>query len=252
MNTKARTTVTHPLSSTAPASLPAGMRIYAIGDVHGRDDLLADRHDQIRADLTALPVDNAVVIHLGDYIDRGPSSPAVIDRLIALDEFPARCICLFGNHEDEFLGFFEDPEHWSYWWYRYGGLDTLEAYGIDREFARVNPPTVVRDRLADAVPERHFAFLYSLSHWAQFGDYFFAHAGVKPGIPLSQQDEHDLIWIRDPFLNSQQDFGAVVVHGHTPGEGVVVRKNRIGIDTLAYSSNNLTCLVLEGSDRRIL
>ena len=228
------------------------MRIYAIGDVHGRDDLLAERHVRIRADLAARPVDEPVVVHLGDYIDRGPRSRAVIERLMAMDDFPARCICLYGNHEDEMLGFLKDPEYWSRAWFSYGGLETMANYGISADQVQRSSVHLVRDWLESLVPPGHLDFMRRLPRFARFGDYLFVHAGIRPGIPFDRQEERDLIWIREPFLESDADFGFVVVHGHTPNHHVVIRRNRIGIDTLAFQTGNLTCLVLEGDKRQFL
>jgi len=224
--------------------LPDGMRIYAIGDVHGRVDLLDAAFARIDANLTRSAPDRVVHILLGDYVDRGPSSREVLDRLVERAR-AHHMICLKGNHESYLVEFLHDPSVLGDWRH-FGGLETLRSYGLNPS---ANPSGVEEQRLANAfataLPGEHRQLLKKLGASFSCGDFFFAHAGVKPGIPLAQQSEHDLLWIRDDFLLSEQDFGKVIVHGHTPVLQPEFRPNRINIDTGAYATGRLTCLMIE-------
>jgi serine/threonine protein phosphatase 1 len=234
-------------------SVPEGMRIYAIGDIHGRDDLLGSLLAHVEEDARSRAGTRNVLIYLGDYIDRGLQSRQVLDRIVAGPPGGFEAVYLKGNHEAAMLEFLADANFGRTWKY-YGGLETLHSYGINELTLSDNPDDFIhaRDRLEQILPPAHRQFLEHLVLSAEFGDYFFAHAGVRPGIDLSRQVEEDLLWIRDGFLNSDQWFGKIVVHGHTPREQPVFRSNRIGIDTGAYMTNVLTCLVLEGQERGII
>lgn len=234
-------------------SAPAGMRLYAVGDIHGRDDLLAELLARIVRDGAQAPGLRKIIIYLGDYVDRGLQSRQVLDRLAAGPPPGFEAVYLKGNHEAAMLQFLADPAFGKTWKY-YGGLETLHSYGIT-ELTLSDDPAIfeqARAHFEAVLPVRHRDFLQRLQLSAEFGDYFFAHAGVRPGIALSRQIEEDLLWIRDEFLDWRGDFGRVVVHGHTPREAPVLRANRIGIDTGAYMTNVLTCLVVEDASRRIL
>jgi len=223
--------------SLAPASLPPGLRVYAVGDVHGCDERLALLHAQIAEDAALRPADRVVLIHLGDYVDRGPDSAGVIRRLLGEPPIPgAEVVNLRGNHEALLLaGYGPAAEPQAEWaWIANGGRTTLASYGEEAD-----------SRARDSIPADHLTFVQGLAPSWQAGGYFFAHAGVRPGVALPQQDPHDLMWIREPFLTSDADFGAVVVHGHTPRNAVELRPNRINIDTGAVFGGPLTCLVLE-------
>lgn len=232
----------------ATPEVPPGRRVYAVGDIHGRLDLLRRLHLLVEEDARARPGPLNVLVYLGDYIDRGDASPAVIDLL--LDEpLPGfETVHLKGNHEDSLLRFLEDIEVGPAW-LLYGGAETLLSYGVrpprpaggDRELQRAQRE--FRTRL----PERHRRFLAGLRLTHEEGDYLFAHAGIRPGVPLERQQEADLLWIRDEFLLSDADFGKIVVHGHTITARPDVQRNRIGIDTGAFASGTLTALVLEGT-----
>lgn len=236
------------------AQTPAAVRLYAIGDVHGRDDLLAAAHARIRADLAAAPPGDYRIVHLGDYVDRGPESAAVIERLAALGRADPRVVSLCGNHDEMMQAFLVDPVAAGEQWFANRAADTLASYGVDA------PPVVTSYRqlvelgeaLAAALPATHRAFLDALPRSVRFGDYFFCHAGIRPGVPLDAQDPADLIWIREPFLTDRRDHGAVIVHGHTPVATPDVRTNRINIDTGVVFSGRLTTLVLEGTGWRFL
>jgi serine/threonine protein phosphatase 1 len=227
---------------------PAGSRIYAIGDVHGRADLLRRLQGLIHEDAYRRQAPRNVVVYLGDYVDRGDESPAVIDLL--LDEpLPSfESFYLKGNHEESVLRFLEDTSVGPAWLF-YGGAQTLRSYGVRPPEVPINPRELARAQrdLAEKLPPRHRRFMQDLALTHIEGDYFFAHAGIRPGTPLDRQTEQDLLWIRDDFLLSDENFGKIVVHGHTITERPEVRRNRIGIDTGAFSSGRLTCLVLEGS-----
>lgn len=237
----------------AAARVPEGLRIYAIGDIHGRVDLLRQMHEMIGADLAAAPIARAQVVYLGDYIDRGLESRQVVDLLLDEPLAGVERVHLMGNHEEVLLQFLEDPGVGPNWFF-FGGDATLYSYRVPGA-----SPAIPADRLANVqeqfrnvLPARHLAFYQSLGAMHQAGDYLFVHAGIRPGVPLAAQSPADLFWIRNEFLDSTADLGAIVVHGHTIMPEPVVRPNRIGIDTGAYASGRLTCLALEGESRRFL
>ena len=245
-----------PVAQAAPrrAFTPAQHRIYAIGDIHGRLDLLTVLHGDILADREAKPHDGTdVVVYLGDYVDRGPYSREVIECLLS-DPLPGfTAVHLMGNHDEAMLRFLEDVTIGP-GWASFGGESTLLSYGV-----RTTPDMIgmrrfesMRQQLVEKIPQRHVAFLRGLELSYQAGDYLFAHAGIRPGVPLDRQEPEDLLWIRETFLLSGVDHGKVVVHGHTPTDAPEVRPNRIGIDTGAFASGILTCLVLDGEERRFL
>ena len=223
----------------APASLPEGQRVYAVGDVHGCLDRLLAMHELIAGDLAARPADSAVLVHLGDYVDRGPDSAGVIARLAAgspLTKAPA--INLMGNHEYMMLAALVSGETSAIeLWLANGGADSLSSWGV--------PRSAQPKEWSSYLPKAHLVFLRDLAVCHELGGYLFVHAGIRPGIPLDRQSRHDLLWIREPFLSSEQPFGPVVVHGHTPRQEPVIRPNRIGIDTGAVMGGALTCAVLE-------
>lgn len=234
-------------------AVPEGLRIYAVGDIHGRDDLLADLLARIEQDARRGEPFRNILIFLGDYVDRGLQSKQVLDRLTGPAPAGFERVFLKGNHEQALLQFLNDAAFGKTWKY-YGGLETLHSYGITELTLTDDPAAFERARVEfnAALPEAHRLFLDALQLSAEFGGYFFAHAGVRPGIALHRQIEEDLLWIRDDFLESSSSYGKVVVHGHTPREEVVVRSNRIGVDTGAYMTGVLTALVLEGRERRFL
>lgn len=223
----------------APATLPPGQRIYAIGDVHGCLDRLATLHELINQDLDARPVDNATLIHLGDYVDRGPDSAQVIEWLHAGHSVRADSVInLMGNHEEMMLkALVTDAENAISNWLSNGGGDTLQSWGV--------PRTAAPRAWVAHIDKAHLIFLRDLAISHRIGPYFFVHAGIRPGVPVHQQSRQDLLWIREPFLSSKSDHGVVVVHGHTPRHEPTVRPNRIGIDTGAVIGGALTCVVLE-------
>ena len=228
--------------------LPDGLRIYAIGDVHGRFDLLEDMAALISADLSTSPVDRTLEIFLGDYVDRGPQSREVVEWLAATAPLTdARC-CLMGNHEAMLLNALEDPSALDLWLMN-GGEATLASYGLTH-LPQASAEASAACRAA--IPDHHRAFLSGLPRTAEHGTYLFVHAGVDPGRPLENQAPDDLIWIREPFLQSEADFGRIVVHGHTPVPEPDIRHNRINIDTGAVFRGRLACLVIEGEAQRLM
>jgi serine/threonine protein phosphatase 1 len=229
------------------------MRIFAIGDAHGCDDLLAEVHAGIADDLRRWPIGAHRIVHIGDYVDRGPNSAEVVARLLRLTEGDPNALCLSGNHEDALFRFLDDPEYWAPTFLGYGGATTLQSYGVDADAASGSGGlTELRDRLSAAMPAAHQTFLRGLKLSARFGDFVFCHAGIRPGVPLEKQEADDLRWIRKEFLESSADHGFVVVHGHTPADQPEVRRNRINIDTGAVFAGRLTCVVLEGTEYRFL
>ena len=232
-------------------SLPAGLRIYAVGDIHGRLDLLNELLSQIDADIALRPTSKAVYVFLGDYIDRGPSSRETIDRLIEHGE-KNESVFLRGNHELIAIRCLSDRNLFDKWM-RLGGLETLVSYGIAPGLL-TNGRQIVQLQAAfhSALPQSHFQFFRDLQSSYVCGDFFFAHAGVRPHVDLSLQKEQDLLWIREEFLTSNADFGKIVVHGHTPTREIEVEQNRINIDTGAFATGRLTCLVMEDSSLSVI
>jgi len=226
--------------------IPDGQRVYAVGDIHGRDDLLASLLSTIRAH-AAMDSGQNCLVFLGDYVDRGPASRAVLERLAGLDLKGWECVFLRGNHDQAVLDFLDDPGVYRVW-RGFGAAETLLSYGVrpprfddETAFART------RDEFVEACPPRHIEFLRNLRYFYQCGDYVFVHAGLRPGVALDRQSPEDMMWIRDDFLASDRDHGSVVVHGHTPAPAPVRRFNRIGIDTGAYATGLLTAVILEGA-----
>ena len=235
-------------------SVPEGMRIYAIGDIHGRSDLLKQLQRRIRQDARATGDGlEKIIVYLGDYIDRGLDSKGVIDLLLDAPLEGLRPVYLKGNHEDALLRFLEDrsigPE-----WFSFGGDATAMSYGVrlPKGLASADRFEHVWRELRGLIPKRHVKFLSRLQLMYQAGDYIFVHAGIRPEIPIEQQDPHDLMWIRDEFLDWQGESDKVVVHGHSVTGRPSSKNNRIGIDTGAFATNVLTCVVLERDTRRFL
>jgi serine/threonine protein phosphatase 1 len=232
-------------------SLPAGMRIYAVGDIHGRLDLLNELLTRIDDDISSRPAIRPVFIFLGDYIDRGPSSRETIDRLVEHAE-TRESVFLKGNHEQIAINCLRDRALFDHWM-RLGGVETLLSYGVSTKgFSDEGQVVRLQAAFHDALPQTHFRFLRDLQNSFACGDFFFAHAGVKPKVELSHQKESDLLWIRQEFLSSKEDFGKIVVHGHTPTRGIEIGPNRINIDTGAFATGRLTSLVIDESSLSVI
>jgi serine/threonine protein phosphatase 1 len=238
-----------PAGEWLPA-VPHGERVYAVGDVHGRLDLFEALHDAIEHEIAGAPRLTPTVILLGDLVDRGPGSAAVIAAARAWSERRQLHI-LFGNHEEMFLRSLTDEDVLRQF-LRHGGRQTLLSYGVSREaYASATLPEI-QQLARKAVPIEDLEFIARFEDMVAVGDYLFVHAGIAPGVPIEEQKTADLRWIREPFLSHEEDHGRVIVHGHTIAPRPVVRGNRIGIDTGAYDSGRLTALVLEGTGRRFL
>ena len=230
-------------------TLPDQTRIYAVGDIHGRDDLLAALLDMIDADAGAWPAAQSRLVFLGDYVDRGPDSHGVVERLLTglPPDMPADF--LMGNHERLMLDAWADEERFPLW-IGNGGMATQKSYMT----ASLAPDPAGADprKTEGLVPPKHWMFFETLKLFVTYGDYLFVHAGIRPGLAIPDQDPHDLMWIREPFLSHQGSLGRMVVHGHTPAATPEFLPHRIGIDTGAVFSGRLTALVLEGNEQRVL
>jgi serine/threonine protein phosphatase 1 len=230
----------------AVATLPDGFRIYAIGDIHGRADLVETLLLQIDVDCNLYPANRSIVVALGDYIDRGPASKEVLDLLLKYKK-TKETVFLKGNHETFLYRFLSDPTILDEW-RLCGGLETLVSYGLSPS---INPSgreqRQLADELAKSLPARHLEFLETLNLSFSCGDFLFVHAGIRPGISIRKQREEDLLWIRDEFLCCEKLFEKFVVHGHTPVHAPDIRPNRANIDTGAFATGRLTCVVIEGA-----
>lgn len=235
------------------ARAPEGLRLYAIGDIHGRLDLLRDMHARLARDLVRRRCARFRVIHLGDYVDRGPESAGVVEHLVEFCR-DGDAVCLAGNHDLYVTRFLKDPVATGAHWLHFGGVEALASYGIDAAMPGLGLRSMkaLRKALVAALPPAHLDFFNALPFIERHGDYIFVHAGLRPGVKVERQKPADLTYIREPFLSHAGDFGGVVIHGHTAGDDPVIRPNRIGIDTRAYASGRLTCLVLEGAQKGFL
>lgn len=235
-----------PAKARRKPELPEHLRIYAIGDIHGRADLLALQLQQIGADELRNPCSRSIIVFLGDYLDRGPASREVLDLLLACRQ-ARETIALKGNHETFLRRFLDDPSTLDEW-RSCGGLETLISYGLKPS---ISPNRYEQDQLAAelarSIPQSHLALLDSLELSFCSGDFLFVHAGIRPGIPIAKQKEEDLLWIRDEFLSWDRPFEKYIVHGHTPVRAPDIRANRANIDTGAFATGCLTCVAIEGS-----
>ena len=229
----------------------AGERLYCIGDIHGRADLLARLHRMIERDAAGFS-GRVQVLYLGDYIDRGHQSREVIESLVSAPLADCESVFLRGNHEQAMLDFLDYPEATA-GWLRFGGRETLLSYGVSiSHMPLMKDVSRLAGELRERLPASHLDFLQeTLLSW-RAGDYYFVHAGVRPGVDLEDQHFEDQLWIREEFIESVDYHGAVIVHGHTISDEAEILPNRIGIDTGAFHSGRLTGLVLEGSEQRLL
>jgi serine/threonine protein phosphatase 1 len=272
-----------PPGEPAPrAAAPEGTVVYAIGDIHGRADLLARLLAGIRADSRHRRAQRRVAVFLGDYVNRGPACRAVVDLLLSPGLEGFEVVTLMGNVEQAMLRYLDGEMAIAINWLEYGGIETAAAYGVtcprprrhdehsleamrwhdgyQDAYGATLPPQqdeiagldALRHELAAALPPEHLAFFRGLRTMWREGGYCFVHAGIVPGVPLEEQAARDCMWIRRRFLDSGLDHGAVIVHGHSISAQPEVRRNRIGIDTGAYKTGTLTCLVLEGEERSFL
>ena len=233
----------------------AGRLVYAVGDVHGRLDVLGPLLRDIAEDaLAERPDHRPLLVFLGDYVDRGPDSRGVIDLILqmqAWQKFEVRA--LKGNHEEALLQFLDEPAFGATW-LEHGGAATLASYGVQPPAQRTDPQAwkPVRDAFAEALPAEHLAFYQDLELMITEGDYAFVHAGVRPGVALADQAERDLLWIRQEFLAERGRFEKVIVHGHTPMETPQLTPTRLGVDTGAYATGVLTAVRLHHEEQRVL
>lgn len=241
-----------PAARSSSYALRRGLRAYAIGDVHGRRDLLEALLSRIDAERSADPREEEHLILLGDVIDRGPDSSGVIDLLLARARTDPTLTVLSGNHEEMLLAILDGAVGQLEGWLRYGGDACAKSYGIEPEDLLAMSPDAAQQRLQAAIPPAHVHFLRTRCPYLLLGGYAFVHAGVRPGLPIERQLTHDLHWIRAPFLRSSADHGAMIVHGHSISDEPVVLPNRIGIDTGAYASGKLTALCIDGPVRRFV
>ena len=238
-------TTIHATRAVRAANVPPATRIYAVGDIHGRADLLAELIERIDEDLLRRPIEQAIEVYLGDYVDRGSDSRTVID-ILCRRLVHRNAICLRGNHEAILEEFLQDPDA-IHDWMRLGGVNTLTSYGVSVPPSAPLMPTELQRSFREMLPRAHVLFLQCLRNLYTCGDYLFVHAGIRPGVPLEHQVQDDLIWIRNEFLLSSVNHGWMVVHGHTPVTHPQILRNRINIDTGAVFSGTLTCAVLEAA-----
>lgn len=231
------------------ASAPPGLRLYAIGDIHGCLEQLEALFASIDSDLAANPVQDHEIITLGDYVDRGPDSRGVIEFL-ARQHQSRPLTCLRGNHDQRMLEFMDIPEEIGEAFLFFGGRELLESYGLDPSAS--HGISALAREFRRAVARNHVEFVDNLELSASRGDYFFCHAGIRPGVPLDAQQPNDLLWIREEFLIHQHPHPKVIIHGHTPRDTVDIQPNRINVDTCCFQSGVLSCVVLEGKSHRFL
>lgn len=231
---------------------PAGMRIFAVGDIHGRLDLLEAMHRGITDNLAFDPPEDWRIVYLGDYGDRGPDTNGVISHLVAQQAADdARVITLRGNHDQALLDFLGTGDRMRLF-ERYGGFETAASYGVTADFTSSGAAIATKEAMVAAMPADHLRFLAGLPLTAEFGEFFFCHAGIRPGVALDAQERHDLIWIREQFLDDPRLHPKIIVHGHTPVAEAEFMANRVDVDTGAYYSGLLTALVIEGGDKKLL
>jgi serine/threonine protein phosphatase 1 len=242
-----RATAKRPLDT---ARVPDGVRIYAIGDIHGRNDLLQQLLAQIETDDVARGTADTQIIFLGDLVDRGPDSAGVIETAMALRAKERQVRYLLGNHEEVFLAACRKRDAKTLKFFlKIGGDTTLQSYPITRTEYMALDHEELAARLVTLVPEAHLAFLESFEDQIIIGDYAFVHAGIRPGVPLSEQKRSDMRWIKDEFTDQRGDLEKVIIYGHTIYDDVDERGSRIGIDTGAYASGKLSAIGLEGGER---
>lgn len=239
------------LTNRHAPKVPKGVRLYAVGDIHGRADLLADLLARMDADQRERAGMRTIEVYLGDYVDRGPHSREVLHNMV-LRSITREVVCVKGNHETYLHRFPEDPSLLAEWG-QMGGFATLQSYGLSLP-KNMTPPEqrTLANEFRGVFPEAHRHFLQQLVPFFVCGDFYFVHAGVRPGIALRDQSEEDLLWIREEFLQSEADFGKIIVHGHTPVMEPEFRSNRINIDTGAYATGRLTCLIIDGENLSLL
>ena len=240
-----------PRRQSGPAGA-RGWRAYAVGDIHGRLDLLDQLLDKIHDDIASGNSRKILLVFVGDLIDRGPDSAQVVERLRTYEHPGVKPLFLLGNHEEVVLRILGGDAELITKWRWFGGAECLMSYGVDPSILTGLDDDEALAVVRDAIPKSHVEFLESFDDSCRFGDYLFVHAGIRPGVEFDQQQQSDLRWIREPFLFDETDHGFVVVHGHTIRSEVEMRPNRIGIDTGAFRTGVLTALAIDGSERWLL
>ena len=231
------------------ARVPDGLRIYAIGDIHGRLDLLDQLLFRIEADERTRGGARTQLVFLGDLIDRGPESAGVVQRALELQQSGRAVRFLLGNHEEVFLKALAGSVEALRFFVKIGGRSTVLSYGFsEAEYSSLDFDDLL-PALIERVPTAHVEFMKNFEDRIAIGDYLFVHAGIRPRVPVEEQTGGDLRWIRSEFLDFRGSHGPIVVHGHTICDEVEERSNRIGIDTGAFASGRLTALGLEGGER---
>lgn len=239
----------------APQATPrgaAGKRVYAVGDVHGCHAALVDLVALIETDSSARPAKPSFLVFLGDIIDRGPASREVVECLRNFRSRHVQPVFIKGNHEDSLVRGLSGEPHLIRPWLEHGGYACAESYGLSAHMLTGQTDEALEHMLLSAVPTSHVDFMREFADSVVFGDYFLVHAGVRPGVTLAAQSPRDMRWIREPFLGSDLNFGAVVVHGHSVSDSVVIRRNRIGLDTGAYLGGPLSCVRIEDDELEVL
>jgi serine/threonine protein phosphatase 1 len=235
--------------SASTPSGPEGQRAYVVGDIHGRLDLLDQLLERIHREVDERPPAKTLLVFVGDLIDRGPASAQVVERLRTYDHPAIRPIFLLGNHEEVLLRILAGETELIAKWRWFGGSQCLASYGVDPQSLSLQSSEQALETIRAAIPQTHVEFIRGFVDTCRFGDYLFVHAGIQPGVPLDDQRQSDLRWIRDPFLHDDRDHGFIVVHGHTISRKVDERANRIGIDTGAFKTGVLTALAIEEKER---
>lgn len=239
-------------SAARTPAVPPGLLVYAVGDIHGRDDLFEQLLDRIERDRDSRKPERTILILLGDLVDRGPDSDRVVERALSIGPRFDRMHHLIGNHEECMLAALAGDVRALRYFSRIGGDATIRSYLRDDATYESSSFEELAALFPRSVPDPHREFLKRGEDMVRYGDYVFVHAGVRPGVPLDKQAASDLRWIREEFLSSTGDFGAVIVHGHTISDRVELRPNRIGIDTGAYKSGALTAIGLAGTDQWVV
>ncbi|MEO1323963.1 MAG: metallophosphoesterase family protein [Pseudomonadota bacterium] len=225
-----------------------GERAYAIGDIHGCLSETQALLQKIKRDNDYRDQAKTYIVFLGDLIDRGPASKGVIELLLNFPYKFAEPLFIMGNHEEMMVRALMGERELLPNWLQYGGFACAESYGLSKNDLIGQDPEILERRLRSAIPKKHVEFLAGFLDYVQFGDFLFTHAGIRPGVPLTRQNSRELRWIRDPFLNFKGDHGVIVVHGHTISDEIEITKNRIGIDTGAYTTGRLSAVCIEEED----
>jgi serine/threonine protein phosphatase 1 len=240
-------------SAERPAPRGAkGARCYAIGDIHGRLDLLEQLLGRISEEESVRPRVPTYLVFLGDLIDRGPDSAGVIERLRTTDWGYVKPVFILGNHEEMMLRVLGDEPGLGQDWLAHGGFACAQSYGVPVGRLAAMSPEDAAGLMRAHIPDEDVTFLQQFADSFRFGDYLFVHAGIRPGVPIEKQTTHDLRWIREGFLDSRRDDGLTVVHGHTISEMPEDVPGRIGIDTGAYMGGPLTAIVIEDEVKAFL